>query len=386
MVIETIKMQIVLIGNYERDKQESMQRFAEMLYDGFEKEGIGTSIWRPTVILGAPFNTTSSGLGKWLGYIDKWILFPLILKWRVRGINSNIHSCSFHICDHSNAPYLKYLPLERTVISCHDVLAIMGALGYKNTYCEASRFGKILQKWILKHLSFAKKLAAVSEQTLKQLYKIAPNRENGTYEWRVIYNGFNNNFKPQNLSKVLTTLEALGIKRNASFLLHVGSGLPRKNRKMLVDMAATLGNKWDGMICYAGDDIELDLINYAESLGLKDRIVSVVKPNHATLTALYSGCDAFIFPSYSEGFGWPLIEAQACGAPVIASNIEPMHEVSGGAALHHNPNRPQDFADAFCSLKNEVFRKILIQKGFENCLRFNNKEMIKAYLELHGLN
>jgi glycosyltransferase involved in cell wall biosynthesis len=118
---------------------------------------------------------------------------------------------------------------------------------------------------------------------------------------------------------------------------------------------------------------------------MQNRVKSIVKPGHETLLALYSLCDAFIFPSFSEGFGWPVIEAQACGAPVIASDIEPMPEVSGGGALHANPKTAADFADAFLSLQNKALREQLVNKGFENCKRFSSEKMIDAYLLLHGL-
>jgi glycosyltransferase involved in cell wall biosynthesis len=167
--------------------------------------------------------------------------------------------------------------------------------------------------------------------------------------------------------------------------LHVGSALARKNRKLLLDMARITGNRWDGCICMAGEAIDQDLMDYAKTIGLNERVVSVERPDHQTLLALYSSCDVFIFPSFSEGFGWPVIEAQACGAPVIASNIEPMQEVSGGAALHADPTKPEDFANAFLSLKDKDVRDGLIQHGYQNALRFNPCTMIDAYLDLHAL-
>jgi glycosyltransferase involved in cell wall biosynthesis len=204
-------------------------------------------------------------------------------------------------------------------------------------------------------------------------------------EWRVIHNGFNGDFKPMTPSSVSSVLNIQDLKLNSPFLLHVGSGQPRKNRQLLIEMIFILKNKWDGKICFAGEGLDLQLCTYASSLGVTDKIISIVNPDHKLLMALYCACDAFVFPSYSEGFGWPLIEAQACGAPVIASDVAPMPEVTGGAALHRNPNKATDFADAFLSLGNKDVRDALIRKGFENCIRFNNKKMIQEYLTLHSL-
>ena len=174
-------------------------------------------------------------------------------------------------------------------------------------------------------------------------------------------------------------------KFNKPFLLHVGSRLMRKNRKLLLDMIALLGFRWDGNICYAGEPIDEELSNYARSLGLEERIISIEKPDHLTLVALYNAATVFIFPSFSEGFGWPVIEAQACGTPVIASNIESLMEVSDGTALHADPSKPEQFAEAFLSLKNDVLKLELIENGFKNTLRFRPERMVNAYLDLYGV-
>ena len=371
-------MLIILIGNYSPDKQESMQRFAYMLEDGFQRAGHTSKLWLPPAFFGSKVSTTNVGVGKWLGYIDKWILFPLILRWRLF-INTPQADTCFHICDHSNAPYFAHLPISRTSITCHDVLAIRAGLGYADSHVTASRLGKKLQSFILKNLTKANKLAAVSQFTLNLLRELTNTQRNG---WRVIHNSFNAEFYPMPATEASTILSKTAFNFTLPFLLHVGSGLPRKNRRLLLDMAFLLGNKWQGNICFAGEAIEPELAEHAATLGLQERVISVVGPNHNTLIALYSICTAFIFPSHSEGFGWPVIEAQACGAPVIASDIAPMPEVSGGGALHARPTDARQFADAFLSLENSSARNELIQQGFINCQRFESQHMIAAYLDL----
>ncbi len=116
---------------------------------------------------------------------------------------------------------------------------------------------------------------------------------------------------------------------------------------------------------------------------MNDRVISIIKPTHETLVALYSSCLAFVFPSLSEGFGWPLIEAQACGVPVIASNIKPMLEVSNGTALHADPTNSDDFANAFLNILQNSFRNDLIAMGFENCKRFEQKKLIRDFINLY---
>ena len=374
---------IILIGNYLPDKQESMIRFVQMLDFGFKKAGVKSEIWWPEVFFGVKAKSTNLGIGKWMGYLDKYVIFPLILRWRL--LNKTLHNpgVRFHVCDHSNAPYLKFLPADRTSITCHDVIAVRGGLGYTEFAIPASSFGKILQKWILYNLSRAKRLASVSQFTMNQLKELIPDKQNEKRKWQVIYNAFNGDFRPLNINESKLLFDKLKFNPSKPFLLHVGSDLPRKNRKLLLEMVFALGDKWNGIICYAGDAVDESLISLAKKLHLQDRVVSIVKPDHDTLVALYSACEAFVFPSFSEGFGWPVIEAQACGAPVIASNIPPIQEVSGGAALFADPSKPQEFADAFLLLREESKRFKLLQMGFSNSQQFELSSMINSYLLLH---
>jgi glycosyltransferase involved in cell wall biosynthesis len=377
-------MRFILIGNYPPDGQESMQRFAQMLANGLHEAGHEAIIWRPCLVFARWSSSTIAGPGKWLGYLDKWIIFPWILRWRLatgKAGNSG-QSVHFHICDHSNSAYLRPLPATRTAITCHDVLAIRGALGYVDAYTPASRAGKLMQRWILGNLRRAKRLAAVSHFTLSQLRDLSPTVASDQ-NWHVIHNALNADFSPMPHSYQQQLLTAAGLPIGVPFILHVGSGVPRKNRGLLLRMTHTLGDDWSGIICFAGEELEPALKAEAEALGLGGRVVSVVKPNHPTLVALYSGCSCFIFPSYSEGFGWPVIEAQACGAPVIASDVAPMPEVSGGAALHANPHQPATWATAFRTLQKPAARAQLVEAGYLNSQQFAPARMINAYVALH---
>ncbi len=80
-----------------------------------------------------------------------------------------------------------------------------------------------------------------------------------------------------------------------------------------------------------------------------------------------------------------MIEAQACGTPVIASNLEPLPEVSGGAALLADPHDARSFAVALLQLNDAAVRESLIVQGFKNATRFGLAPMIDGYLALHGL-
>jgi glycosyltransferase involved in cell wall biosynthesis len=376
-------MRIILIGNYTKDNQESMKRFTQMLFSGYSELNISAEVWLPDVLMAKWSKSTNKGLGKWLAYIDKYVIFPIKLRYKLLAKKYNTADVRFHICDHSNAMYISHLPLARTLITCHDVLAIRGAFGYTDAYCPASATGRVLQKWILKSLSKAKYLAAVSHFTLNQLNDLLGRNEILTDKWKVIHNGFNSNFWKMDPDQSRPLLKSVGVELYEPYILHVGSQLPRKNRKLLLDMVYHLGDNYKGKICFAGQAIDDGLLRHALSLGLQNRLVVVLKPDHNTLVALYSNCKAFIFPSFSEGFGWPVIEGQACGAPVITSKLEPFIEVGGEGVLFADPYKADDFAEAFLKLNDDGVNVNLIEKGYNNCTRFDFRDMIKSYIELH---
>lgn len=374
-------LKIILVGNYSKDNQESMNRFVNMIANGLNKHKIDYEIWTPILLFGYFFKSTNVGVGKWVAYIDKYFITPIVFYLRVFKnfiINKKV---IYHICDHSNAVYVPIFPTNKVIVTCHDVLAIRGALGYKDAFCNSSNFGKILQKNILKNLYKNIQIAFVSKNTLNQFEQIATNFFSKKYQ--VIYNGLNAEFSQ------LTKFEIGHLKTKynnfppTNFLLHVGSNLERKNRILLVKMLNELSSNYNGIACFAGQKPSNDIINLAAQLNLSNRVYFIEKPNHELLNLLYNTCDALVFPSFSEGFGWPIIEAQTCGAPVICSNIEPMPEIGGEGVLVANPSSVNDFLQQFLTLSNLDKREKLIQHGFENAKQFSTQKMIESYIDFY---
>ena len=105
------------------------------------------------------------------------------------------------------------------------------------------------------------------------------------------------------------------------------------------------------------------------------------------LPILYNLTDIFAYPSLYEGFGLPILEAQACGCPVITSNVSSMPEVAGESAILVDPYNVEEIASAIHKVSSDKnLRDNLIQKGFENCKRFSwqrcEEETLKVYEEV----
>ena len=354
--------------------------FLQMLKDGYTANGHTVEVWLPTTFFGSMASNTLSGIGKWLAYLDKYLIFPLVLRWRC--LLPKYAKARFHVCDHSNAVYVPHLPYHRTLVTCHDVLAIKGAFGDKSVFCDASRAGKVLQNWILKSLLKARKIATVSQTTLVHLNELAHNNKKPDAKWQVVLNAFNEPFYELPMETAINALDQAELNLEIGFILHVGSGLPRKNRKMLVKMLNLLKNDWYGSVVFAGQAIDPEIQSLIQYYQLENRVVSVVNPDFKLLQALYSTCDAFVFPSYSEGFGWPLIEAQACGACVLASDFPAIREVGGDAALYAQADDAHKFAENFKEVLKPEVQQQLKDKAKNNILRFDKQNMIENYIKL----
>jgi glycosyltransferase involved in cell wall biosynthesis len=90
-----------------------------------------------------------------------------------------------------------------------------------------------------------------------------------------------------------------------------------------------------------------------------------------------------IFPSYSEGYGWPVLEAQACGCPVLCSNVTSLPEIAGPKALLFAPDDAQGFADAIIALSDPVMRNTQVTAGLANAAAFSEARMFDAYAQLY---
>lgn len=368
-------MKVLLIGNYLPDQQESMQRFAKMLEVGLSQLGHEVRLLQPTFFFGR-LKPSATGIGKWLGYLDKFLVFPAQLRRAARWAEV------VHICDHSNAFYTKYLQAVPHLVTCHDLLALRGGLG-EDTDCPASPTGKILQRWILSGLQRAQMAACDSSYTKQDLERLTK----GTLSpknIRLVLLGLNYNYQRLVSEEVSFRLAKLrNFDLDKPFILHVGSSLKRKNRDGVIRIFSKIKHKWNGQLVFAGTPLNADLEALVDEFHLKDRVVQIIKPDNDLLEALYNKAFALLFPSRFEGFGWPILEAQACGCPVICSDRTSLPEVAGEAALVRSVEDEDGFAADILCLTDQSRREKLVQKGWENAKRFNPEPMISKYIKLY---
>jgi len=367
-------VRVLLIGNYGPDRQESMARYATLLHEGLQSAGHEVSLAVPRNVLN-PVGHPASGPWKWVGYVDKLVVAPAELRRLSRGQDV------VHICDHSNSVYVPRAARVPHVVTCHDLLAVRGALG-EDTDCPAGFTGRQLQRSIVNGLRRADAVACVSRATLRDAERLV-----GTPRGRlcVVPNALNHPYCPLPRHVVLERLRSIPeLDGHAAFVLHIGSNLRRKNRECVLRAMANVAERWSGQLVFAGQPLSTELRALAGSLGIAGRIVEVEKPDNDQLEALYNAATALLFPSRFEGFGWPIIEAQASGCPVICSNREPFPEVAGDAAILCDADDDHAFGEAILQLAQSAERRTtLSEAGIVNARRYERSVMIRDFVSLY---
>lgn len=260
----------------------------------------------------------------------------------------------FHVTGHVNYIAL-FLDKRRTVLTLHDLTVLSFRSG--------------LRRWLLKRMYFLwpvrrlKFLTSISGPTRAEITKLARIPAENIL---VIENPL-----------VIDKEEAdARFNKESPLILQMGTA-PNKNVARVARAVKKIGCRlW---LIGRMDPIlskELDKIGYPYRI---DEFLS-----DQQMLAAYREADIVTYCSTNEGFGLPIIEAQAMGKPVVTSSLEPMSYVAGGAAVLVDPFLEDSIFDGIMSvIKNDQLREELIQRGYENISRFSPVEVAAKYIELY---
>ncbi|MFZ2539706.1 MAG: glycosyltransferase family 1 protein [Oscillospiraceae bacterium] len=238
---------------------------------------------------------------------------------------------------------------------------------------QASR--KLYWKYMFKRsIKKADKVIAISEFTKSEIIEILGTDSN---KIEVVYCAAN-----ENISHVdeASKLEFVKQKYNLpdNFLLFVGNFNPRKNLINIIKafdkfkqintsnykLVIVGENGWK----FNGQEALADIVH-------KEDILFPGYVDDADLSAVYTLSDMFLFPTLYEGFGIPIIEAQLCKTPVIASNTSCFKEVAGDGAILVNPYSVEEISEAILAVcSDNALKEDLIKKGIDNCCKFSWKK------------
>jgi glycosyltransferase involved in cell wall biosynthesis len=229
----------------------------------------------------------------------------------------------------------------------------------------------------------AHKLIAISQSTKNDILKLYPgiNAE----KIKVIYHGYdktlyNENISEDQIKKTNTLYKILDTR----YIIYVGALQPRKNLDVLVGAFERLKRE------KAYEDLNLVIAGdfgwmYEEFLRKTKNIPGITvtgKFETNDLPALLTGAQAFVLPSLYEGFGLPILEAMACGMPVVAADNSSLGEVAGNAGILYKPNNPEALAAALRKvLENNTLRNQLKERGLARAKNFSWSKCARETLE-----
>ncbi len=253
------------------------------------------------------------------------------------------------------------LPRTRTLLTVHD----LSFLRYPDHFVP--KLVRYLSRVVPRSVARADRVLADSEATRADLVRLL-----GTpaEKVEVLYSGVDARFRPEprpGERERLRTRYGLG---QQPYVLAVGTLQPRKNYVRLIRAFASLRSD-DIQLAIAGGRgwLYQEVLTEAEKHADRVRMMGFVE--ETDLPALYRGATLFAFPSFYEGFGLPVLEAMACGVPVVCSNGSSLPEVAGEAALLVDPHDEQGLAEALRRvLEDEELRQEMVARGLEQAARF----------------
>ena len=393
-------VRVLLIGNYARDEQQSMQRFVRVLLEQLSDRGVPVELLSPQPVWGK-VGDPQTGLGKWLGYLDKFVLFPALLRRHLPTTKAGASApLVVHICDHSNSAYTGTVGRIPHLVTCHDLLAVRSGLGEVSE--NPTRWsGRQLQRMILRGLNRAGRATCISEATLRDLLRLSsikPARADVTEM------GLNYPYSPMPPAEAQPLLAGLLAREQASFpptllpspagssaaryILHVGGNQWYKNRLGVLRIYARLLalEPTAPRLLMVGKSFTEEMNRFVAKHGMQARVIAIPSCGDEELRALYSLAELLLFPSLEEGFGWPIAEAQASGCRVITTNRPPMNAVGGPAAGYFSPADIEGAAAALLGMLREeaAEKQRRIEGGLDHSKRFSTSGMIDKYIRIYG--
>lgn len=362
---------ITIFRDFKEDHRKSMDIYSDNIYKSLIK--IKTSI---SIINYTP---KISYIGNCLGNVHKikmrfsrYITYPILAYQNRSKVN--------HIIDQSYGHLLYTLPYRNSIITIHDIIPILAwenhieGLSYPNN--------PLLMKFSLSKINEARYIIAVSQNTKNDLIKYCSINEN---KIKVIHCGVNSNFRKYNNEKREIIREKLGLPDNNSKLIFIIGENLYKNQNTSIKIISELEKRGFSQIHLVTLGLSDDYVNKLKSqTPIKNKIFIFNNLSENETIDLYNSVDCLLFPSLYEGFGLPILEAQACGIPVVCSNAASLPEIANDAAIFASPFDILNMANGIEKLfKNNNFKNDLIEKGLQNVLNFNWEKCATKINELY---
>ena len=306
-----------------------MPRFARYIHDGMLARGHQVECWTSKIILGK-LAVRSNFIRKWLGYIDQFVIFPRTLRKRVRQTPPD-HL--FVVMDQALGMWVPNIGNRPLVIHCMDFLALRSALG-EFPENPTGWTGRQYQRLIRNGFSSGRHFLSISKNTQTDLHRLS---RQPIVSSEVAYIGLNSDFAIMQREEAIAELAPfLSPSEKDGFLLHVGGNQWYKNREGIIEIYRAWCEVTSSAIplWMIGSPPTDSLRKFANDIPNGGTVRFLEGLSDAQVRSAYNLTKLFLFPSLEEGFGWPIVEALACGALVLTTGHAPMTEVGGDAVTY----------------------------------------------------
>jgi len=294
---------------------------------------------------------------------------------------AEFYKCDILHCTGNLTPTKGNIPI---LLTLHDVFPFENSALDSEIAKNYWKLNNIYFRWnVRKAIKKASKILTVSQSETERIKKIADLPEN---KLGYLHNGIAERFKLINNYQELRLIkERFELPKH--FIMFLGTLEPKKNISRVLKAYSILRIKYNQNIQLVMPDIgeyELDkILKSIDAVELRKYINIIGYIPNYYLPAVYNLCDVFLYPSLHESFGIPILEAMACGAPVVTSNITSMPEIAGNAALLVNPYAPEEIAEAIHRLlTNQTLREHCIEQGLARVKQFSWMNIAK---EMKGI-
>ncbi len=289
----------------------------------------------------------------------RYLAYPLQARRAQRSIN--------HIIDHGYAHLVHAISSKHTVVTVHDLIPLLAWHGKIPGMSYPHQ--PLLNKFSLKALHKAAYVISDSASTKNDLIEYVGLASD---KIEVIHLGLDERFRPLLPEHRQMARKSFGLPNSEAHVVLITGRQLYKNHKTslrVIERLQSLCKKPIQLVRLGAETPE-----WAEQLS-QSRLHSPVKILRGLTTEqlveLYNSIDCLLFPSWYEGFGWPPLEAMACGVPVVTSNVGSLPEVVGGAALTAAPDDVNALSNAVhAMLERSDLRNDHIQRGLKNVTRF----------------
>lgn len=263
---------------------------------------------------------------------------------------------------------LPFMGFSNTVVVCHDLHTLY-------PQARAGLVAKVQYRCYLWLMSKASKTVCVSKYTRDDLLRYYPTFPK--HKIHVVHNGIEDLWFGSSVKK-----EGLPVTEDKKVLLSVGTDAWYKDFSLAISIIKQLGD--DYIILRIGE-IGKNNSDRIQSEGLSDHIIHLTDVDDQMLKEAYERAHCLLFPSKSEGFGWPVVEAMASGCPVVTSGLGAITEVVQGSALICH--ELTEYLSAIDSINDSALRNELIAKGQLRAQSFTwSQSSIKFKEVIHSLN